>query len=73
MASSTNSLVLHGTIQYPPNAVQLHHECVVMVFARVGVDGHVSESRLDKTSGFLGIDQAAFSSVSAWLFEPASR
>jgi TonB family protein len=72
-AVATDASILHATIQYPPDAVQSHHEGVVMVAVHVDATGHVSELHLDKTSGFAELDQAALSATQSWLFTPATH
>lgn len=72
-AAPSHASVLKANLQYPADAVKSHHEGVAMVLAHVDASGQVAEARLDKTSGFPELDQAALSSVKAWSFNPATH
>ncbi len=58
---------------YPRVARIRGYEGTVIVKALVGIDGLVSEVRLDESSGHETLDVAASKTVQRWAFEPAAR
>jgi protein TonB len=60
----------------PPYPALLRDENItgiVWVWVRVEVDGSVSEIRLDKSSGYRLLDEAALHAVNGWRFQAAVR
>jgi periplasmic protein TonB len=53
---------------YPPDALAAGIEGVVILEAKVGVDGSVEEARVLKS--IKELDQAAIDAVKQWKFEP---
>lgn len=60
------------TPDYPPSSERLGEEGTVQLSFLIGVDGRVADSRIDKSSGFERLDQAALSALSRCTFEPGS-
>ncbi len=56
---------------YPPSSKRLEQEGVVGLLLYVGPDGRVIETRLDKSSGFPALDNAAVKESARWRFLPA--
>jgi protein TonB len=56
--------------QYPRNAQRNEQEGTVVLQFLIGVDGHVADSRLEKSSGFRELDNAARSALSLCRFKP---
>ncbi|MFP5406193.1 MAG: energy transducer TonB [Gammaproteobacteria bacterium] len=57
---------------YPKLARRLGEEGDVLLDIRVERDGRVSEVRLERSSGFDRLDQAAMDTVRTWRFQPAT-
>ena len=47
--------------------------CATSMSFLIGADGSVAESKLEKSSGFKGLDKAAIKSLSACKFKPGSK
>lgn len=58
--------------KYPAEAYQRGEEGDVMLLVSVSAEGRVRQVRLDKSSGFKLLDDAALSTVRAWQFQPAT-
>ncbi|MEL7086482.1 MAG: energy transducer TonB, partial [Cyanobacteria bacterium J06597_1] len=58
---------------YPSEARRQGREGVVLVRAKVTVDGRVSEVIIAQSSGYGPFDEAALDAVRKWRFEPAQR
>ena len=56
-------------IEYPDLARQMQLEGEVHVRMTVGPDGHVSEARVEQSSGHRVLDNAAREGVAAWNFD----
>jgi protein TonB len=59
--------------KYPPQAIRAHHEGTVLVMAQIGVDGQVTDTRIEQSSGYRELDDSAATAVSGWKFRPAQR
>lgn len=59
--------------KYPPEAIRGHHEGTVRVMALIGVDGQVTETRIDQSSGYPELDESASITVRGWKFSPAYK
>ncbi|MHA6204901.1 energy transducer TonB [Dyella soli] len=59
--------------KYPPEAIRDHHEGTVMVMAQIGVNGQVTETRIEQSSGYRELDDSAATAVGSWTFRPAIR
>ncbi len=58
---------------YPPEAIRAHHEGSVLVLAEINVDGKVTGTRVEQSSGYRELDDSATTTVSGWKFNPAYR
>lgn len=55
---------------YPPQAIKQRHQGTVMLMTLVGVDGKPRDIKVQKSSGFAELDQAAVDAVWKWTFRP---
>lgn len=60
-------------VDYPKASLMNEEQGTTSMSFLVGTDGSVSESKLDKSSGFKGLDKAAIKSLSACKFKPGSK
>ncbi|WP_051971607.1 energy transducer TonB [Massilia sp. 9096] len=58
---------------YPHDELAAHHEGTVSMKFLVNVDGTVGASRVERTSGFPALDQAALEALSKCRFTPARK
>lgn len=58
---------------YPKVSLMNEEQGVTTMQFLVGADGHVIDSKLDKTSGYKALDRAALSAISACKFKPGSK
>lgn len=58
---------------YPRSALRRRIQGTVMVDVRVGVDGFPRMVRLEASSGYAMLDEAALEAVRKWQFTPARR
>lgn len=58
---------------YPKVSLMNEEQGVTAMQFLVAADGHVVESKLDKTSGFKALDRAALTAISACKFKPGSK
>jgi len=56
---------------YPPDALRMHQEGVVLLTVDVTAEGRVSNVTLKRSSGYNSLDQAAIRGVRGWTFDPA--
>lgn len=59
--------------EYPKASLMNEEEGAVTLSFLVSADGHVVESKIDKTSGFKNLDKAAVKSLSACKFKPGTK
>jgi protein TonB len=59
--------------EYPKASLMNEEEGAVSLSFLVSADGHVVESKIDKTSGFKNLDKAAVKSLSACKFKPGTK
>jgi TonB family protein len=59
--------------KYPREAIRAHHEGMVVVLARIGLDGQVTGTRVEQSSGYPELDEVAASTVTVWKFFPAYK
>jgi protein TonB len=59
-------------ITYPPLAMRLNHEGLVVIDAAVGTDGHASGAIVTTPTGFLELDQVALDRTAQEVFRPAT-
>jgi len=57
---------------YPSSAERNEEEGVVTVAFLIGVDGHVVDSRIEKSSGYRDLDKAASAGLSMCKFKPGT-
>ena len=60
-------------VDYPKASLMNEEQGTTSMSFLVGADGSVSESKLEKSSGFKGLDKAAIKSLSACKFKPGSK
>lgn len=60
-------------VDYPKASLMNEEQGTTSMSFLIGVDGSVSDSKLDKSSGFKGLDKAAIKSLSACKFKPGSK
>ncbi len=59
---------------YPPSSKRLGEEGTVVLLLHVAASGEVDEARLDRSSGFAKLDEAAArQAMKSWHFIPATR
>lgn len=59
--------------EYPRRSRRLHEEGRVLLMVTVGTDGRVQDLRIDQSSGFERLDQAALRAVRSWRWKPFLR
>jgi protein TonB len=59
--------------KYPPQAVRQRHEGTVVLLVLVGTDGSAKDVKVDQSSGFRELDQAAIQAAQRWKFNPAKK
>jgi len=59
--------------KYPRRARRRGYEGTVILDVFVSKEGRVADMRIDRSSGYPVLDEAAVASVKKWLFEPARR
>jgi TonB family protein len=59
--------------EYPTQAVNLRHQGTAIVLANVDAEGRVVNVRIEATSGFKELDDAAKNATEVWRFEPAVK
>ncbi len=62
-----------GRDKYPAMAVRLNHEGVVLLNFTITVEGSVKDVRVEKSSGFPELDEAAMSCASNWHYKAAQQ
>jgi protein TonB len=60
-------------VEYPKASLMNEEQGTTSMSFLVMPDGSVSDSKLDKSSGFKGLDKAAIKSLSACKFKPGSK
>jgi protein TonB len=58
---------------YPPELQRAGIEGTVTLRLKIAADGSVAEARIERSSGYAAMDQAALAAVRQWRFEPARR
>jgi protein TonB len=58
---------------YPPRSIELGEEGTVTLEVQVGADGTVRAVKLQRSSGYPRLDQAALRAVRRWQFAPSRR
>lgn len=58
---------------YPKASLMNEEQGTTSMSFLVGADGAVVESKLEKTSGYKGLDKAAMKSISACKFKPGTK
>ncbi|MFC0204022.1 energy transducer TonB [Novosphingobium soli] len=56
---------------YPVEARRAHAEGTVKLWVVVGIDGHVAEIRVARSSGSAALDRAALQAVKRWRWKPS--
>jgi protein TonB len=59
--------------EYPKASLMNEEQGTVSMSFLVSPDGSVTESKLEKTSGFKNLDKAALKSISACKFKPGTK
>ena len=60
-------------VDYPKASLMNEEQGTTSMSFLISADGSVSESKLEKSSGFKGLDKAAIKSLSACKFKPGSK
>ena len=58
--------------EYPRNSLRNEEHGTTRISFLIGVDGHVADSKVDKTSGFRALDAAAKNALSLCKFKPGT-
>ena len=59
--------------EYPRSSLRRREEGTVLVVLEIGADGRVLAARLEESSGFPRLDEAALRGLRAWRFRPATK
>ncbi len=59
--------------RYPREAVMAHHEGRVLMLILVSEKGDIGEVRVEQSSGYLELDNAAVAAARTWRFSPGYR
>ncbi len=57
---------------YPRNSLRNEEHGLVRIAFLIGLDGHVAESKIEKTSGYRALDNAAKNALSLCKFKPGT-
>lgn len=60
-------------VEYPKASLMNEEQGVTVVSFLVNADGSVADSKLEKSSGFKGLDKAALKGLSACKFKPGTK
>jgi len=60
-------------VEYPKASLMNEEQGVTSMSFQVNADGSVGDSKLEKTSGFKGLDKAALKGLSACKFKPGTK
>lgn len=60
-------------VEYPKASLMNEEQGVTSMSFVVGADGSVVDSKLEKSSGFKGLDKAALKGLSACKFKPGTK
>jgi len=60
-------------VDYPKASLMNEEQGTTSMSFLITADGSVTESKLEKSSGFKGLDKAAIKSLSACKFKPGSK
>ena len=60
-------------VEYPRASLMNEEQGVTVVSFLVNADGSVADSKLEKSSGFKGLDKAALKGLSACKFTPGTK
>jgi protein TonB len=60
-------------VEYPKASLMNEEQGTTSMSFLITTDGSVSDSKLEKSSGFKGLDKAAIKSLSACKFKPGSK
>jgi periplasmic protein TonB len=58
--------------EYPPKSLRAEEQGTVVLQFLIGVDGRVADSRVERSSGFRALDNAARSALSLCKFKPGT-
>ena len=59
--------------EYPAKSIRAQEEGLVVLQFLIGADGTAIESKVDKSSGFRGLDEAARRALSLCKFKPGTE
>jgi protein TonB len=59
--------------EYPKASLMNEEQGVVTMMFQVAADGNVTDSRVEKSSGFRNLDKAALRALSACKFKPGTK
>jgi len=60
-------------VEYPKASLMNEEQGVTSMSFQVNPDGSVADSKLEKSSGFKGLDKAALKGLSACKFKPGTK
>jgi len=60
-------------VDYPKASLMNEEQGVTSMAFQVNADGSVADSKLEKSSGFKGLDKAALKGLSACKFKPGTK
>jgi protein TonB len=60
-------------VEYPKASLMNEEQGVTSMSFQVNPDGSVADSKLEKSSGFKGLDKAAIKGLSACKFKPGTK
>jgi protein TonB len=60
-------------VEYPKASLMNEEQGVTSMSFQVNADGSVADSKLEKSSGFKGLDKAALKGLSACKFKPGTK
>ena len=60
-------------VEYPKASLMNEEQGVTSMSFQINADGTVADSKLEKSSGFKGLDKAALKGLSACKFKPGTK
>ena len=60
-------------VEYPKASLMNEEQGVTSMSFQINADGTVADSKLEKSSGFKGLDKAAMKGLSACKFKPGTK
>ena len=76
VANASNAIIENKAtckLEYPKASLMNEEQGTVVLSLLINTDGSVADSKVDKSSGFKGLDKAAQKSLSACKFKPSDK